>query len=254
MQFWEAEACGNTFLILRVPHRLVAEPFLHTLRTSGQWTFDSALVLTPDDRASVRMHVVERDGSTSNMCGNGARAVGLLLDQLGLARTIAVGSDILEVERIGTNYAVPLTWNRAPHGTFHRHAPASIRFEVNGEPHAVIEARTIDPPQVVSWGQDIIPAANCTAVARTPNPGVLHALTYERGVNRLTASCGTGACAAVAFMAERSYDLPQTVEVRMTSHTLYVRRDRDHLVLIGSATLNPHTATETLEHAAPSHW
>jgi len=207
---------------------------------TGRWAFDSALVLRDGGR-DMTMLVVERDGSVSSMCGNGARAVARLFDELKITRTLRAGSLSMRISRSadGRRYRVPM-------GTVDITAitrptlklPELWWYDVGGEPHAVVRVEDLSAASIEYWGRQVVPVANCTVVSRMLGyPGRLRAATFERGVNRVTQSCGTGACAA-AHAARDAGWIQGSASVFMHGHELRVQIDTGrNTVLEGEATV-----------------
>jgi diaminopimelate epimerase len=229
--FW-ANACRNHFLILLGGLQDVAEAYRQVLQRVDGWSFDSVLGVSPLAGGVVRMRVLESDGSESVMCGNGARAVGRLLDQLGLPmRILLQDGAVLDMKRTcDCLYSVPMGpvvrcgdfFSPAPTGwpQFHLYTPC-------GEPHAVVFVPSVQDIPLDTWGRATVPRANCTVVARTSERHVT-ARTFERGVNRETLACGTGATAAAQLVLDLEGAGPgaggeTVVHVRMKGGPLRVR-------------------------------
>ncbi|MES2345650.1 MAG: hypothetical protein V4494_06930, partial [Chlamydiota bacterium] len=79
-KFIAAESCGNTFLIYEIPSRddlkYIQNALIDRLKIEGR---DSGLILQEIKPNIWQMFVVEKDGSISSFCGNGAKAVALYL-------------------------------------------------------------------------------------------------------------------------------------------------------------------------------
>jgi diaminopimelate epimerase len=201
-----ANACRNHFLILLGQSQDVEEAYAHVLRHADSWPFDSVLGVIPLAGGSVRMRVLESDGSESIMCGNGARAVGGLLDLLGWPRRMVLqdGSELPIGVTPDQLYSIPMG-HVVRRGDFFASPPSGWpRFHLYsscGEPHAVVCVPSVLDIPLETWGAATIPHANCTVVARTSQKHVT-ARTFERGVNRETFSCGTGATAAAQLILD----------------------------------------------------
>jgi diaminopimelate epimerase len=227
--FW-ADACRNHFLILFGVRHDVEATYAHLLARVGGWSFDSVLGLSPVPGGAVRMHVFESDGSESIMCGNGARAVGCLLDRLGLERRILLADGtVLEVELTADGlYSVRMGQVLSRGDYFAAQAAGTPRFRlytVCGEPHAVALVPEVDKAPLAAWGALTTPRANCTIVGRTGYDQV-SARTFERGVNRETNSCGTGAVAAAQCYLDSTTTaagFEKVVQVRMKGGLLRIR-------------------------------
>ena len=223
-----ANACGNTFLVLFDQGPSTWER-LAQLRAQNRWRFDTALVLRESTHASVEMHVVEKDGTVSAMCGNGLRAVAAVLDDVGLPRHVRVSTGILTIERsLRGHYRVPMR--------------AVVRQErlhlVEGEPHVVKLVRDVFAAPLIHWGKEHVPFANTTVVS-SDTLRTIHARTFERGVNQETASCGTGACAAASAVREARGLSRLQVDILMHGHTLTVSTSDTETILEGSVHIQP---------------
>jgi diaminopimelate epimerase len=229
MHIYHADACGNTFLVICADDMECASAHLHNLPTTT-WSFDSALILLPSETASVRMLVVEQDGSISTMCGNGTRAVAAVLDEMDLPRTIEVGHGVLEVHKIRpSRYAVNL-------GTPY----VNGAIHVCGEPHQVFAMRELDLNILESHGRLCVPHANATGYQNV-SPNTIIARTFERGVNRFTHSCGTGASAA-AWHASDCGTRPGSYSVQMGKFVLTAHIDPTSVTLEGDVTIRKETS------------
>lgn len=240
IRIWEADACGNRFLILAGNEQTV-EKHLTALRFTGKWSFDSALVLAESGNA-FRMSVVERDGSVSDMCGNGARAVGHVLECVGVKSAIEVGAGILEVKKTSRGYAVPLgkvvrlPWS--PEVVINQ-LPDHTVYAVSREPHAVIRVNNVNAFPLSKIGPQFTQrGVNCTVFSEVGS-NTICARTFERGVERETHSCGTGATAAA--WSSQSHRVARggawgSTEVRMSGQSLWVHLQDGEPILEGPAT------------------
>jgi diaminopimelate epimerase len=230
--FW-ANACRNHFLIVLGAPQEVAAAYEQVLRRAASWSFDSVLGVSPVGGGVVRMRVLESDGSESAMCGNGARAVGRLLDQLGLPmRVLVQDGSVLEMSRTADGLYSVAMGRVVRRGDFFAAPPSGWpRFHLYtaaGEPHAVVYVPSIQDIPLDAWGRATVPQANCTVVARTSDKHVT-ARTFERGVNRETFACGTGATAAAQLVLDLEAGRfgaaggEQVVHVRMKGGPLRIR-------------------------------
>ncbi|WP_458206931.1 diaminopimelate epimerase [Haladaptatus sp. NG-SE-30] len=176
------------------------------------------LALEPDYRPPrVIMTLVQPDGSTAEMCGNGARCAAVwaaeqtgadevMIDTLAGTRyaqiddggaTIEMGAPRFDPDAVPVAQDEPLVQERIG------------KYEVTavntGVPHAVAfvdDVDAVDIEQVAPQIRhaDVFPdGANVTFASR--RPGGFDQRTFERGVEGETQSCGTGAV-AIAAVAE----------------------------------------------------
>lgn len=190
---------------------------------------DGVLFLEVDDSATparVDFFLVQPDGSTAAMCGNGARVAArwatertggreFVLDTPAGPRratvqqdervTVEMGTPTFEPAEIPVAGSEPVI-ERPLHG-----------FEITavntGVPHAVsfvsdLENLDIDEAAVPIRHADLFPdGANATFAqqAGEASPIDFHQRTYERGVEGETQSCGTGAVAIAAVAARLGF-------------------------------------------------
>lgn len=171
---------------------------------------DQLLLLSePFDRtAQVRMDIWNADGSRSNMCGNGIRAVALHTR----ASTIETGAGIkhikansdhtfftvdMGVPTVAPSEVLSLSWGDV---TF-----SAVDI---GNPHAVIFVENVDSVPLEQWGPEL--SSHSRFKERT-NVEFVEMLTplgvrprarvrvWERGAGA-TLACGSGACAVAAAL------------------------------------------------------
>lgn len=229
LRFSKYEGLGNDFL-------LVAEADAGSL-TSAEVTRlcdrhfgvggDGVLVVGSSPPS---MRVINADGSTPEMCGNGLRCVALYLLDKGLVseRRFVVQTDAgphtVEVDRTGSGAALVKVQMRPA-----ALEAAEVLRDVSGEwiertfscdnrelamtavsmgnPHAVLfQAGGFSPPEMAALGPRIekdprfVAGANVGFV-RVEAPTKLDLTVWERGVG-FTLACGTGACAAAVAAVE----------------------------------------------------
>jgi diaminopimelate epimerase len=162
----------------------------------------------PEVRPDARMEILNSDGSTAEMCGNGIRAVGLYLcserfrGQRRLAIETLAGLKIIEAQggdEFRVDMGVPTVAARAEALAL---ADRSVEFvEVNvGNPHAVIFVPNAREYPVETLGPEIERHSRFpkrTNVEFVEMQGQAQALVrvWERGAG-ITLACGTGACAS----------------------------------------------------------
>jgi len=184
------------------------------------------LDLHPGDPPRVDMTLVQPDGSTAAMCGNGARCAAdwavrrlaeaeedrdapaeVVVDtdagarpaEVGEEVTIGMGEPRFAPGAVPVESAAPLV-EEAVGGL-------SVTAVNTGVPHAVAFVDDVAEVDVAEVGPgvryaDVFPeGANLTVAARRADGG-FDQRTYERGVEDETRSCGTGAV-AVAAVAQR---------------------------------------------------
>ncbi|MGZ3697011.1 MAG: diaminopimelate epimerase [Bdellovibrionota bacterium] len=168
-----------------------------------------------EDRSNdARMEILNADGSTAEMCGNGIRAVAVYLRDLGLSKGphfhVETLAGIKKLSFQGTEVTVDMGAPKigAKEGELLEFAGQKLRFiEVNvGNPHAVFFVEHLDQTPVAEWGPRIehhprFPKRTNVEFVEITGAGAIRVGVWERGAG-ITLACGTVACAsAVATMA-----------------------------------------------------
>ncbi len=173
---------------------------------------DGILAAEPSEHADFKMRLFNRDGSEGEMCGNGSRCIA----RYALEKGIVNKSDMI-FETLGGDVHASVN---APMVTLHL-APVSLKnvivgapaevdgvafnytFLTVGVPHTVIfeKSRSRTRDGYAAFGRavrnikELFPEGTNVNFA-VPTDGSLDVLTYERGVEDLTLSCGTGSVAS----------------------------------------------------------
>ena len=213
------QGAGNSFLIYE--EALPGDPAL--LAACG---VDGILLLR-----GRQLRIYNADGSEAEMCGNGIRCVVRYLEQRGMRETRYFFSTLAgEIEAWHEEDVIGV---RMPPPRFDRRSPFKERladFYTVGVPHVVLFFDAIDALDITQWAD---PRYNVNLVQ--VDEGGVAVRTFERGVNRETLSCGTGATAAAAA-ARRHFNLPDEILVQTRSGApLMVRFLHERTELIGPA-------------------
>jgi len=175
---------------------------------------DGLLIAEPSSKAEFKMRLINRDGSEGEMCGNGARCMARFAYENGIAK-----NDEMQFETLGGLVSASVHGNHAAL----KLSPVSVKdvpvdrpASVNGYnfnytflnvgvPHTVIFEemhRTEEEYRKLGRGvrgmADLFPQGTNVnfAVPRAERDGGLDVVTFERGVEDLTLSCGTGSTAS----------------------------------------------------------
>ncbi|WP_323675179.1 diaminopimelate epimerase [Halorubellus sp. PRR65] len=254
--FEKYHGTGNDFLVVDadeyVPDR-AAFATRHCDRSDGVGA-DGVLFLALEDRFDpprVVMTLVQPDGSTAAMCGNGARVAAewamertgaseVMIDtQAGTRHACREGGDVAiemgeprfepEVVPLADEYDEPMLG-----AELEGYAVTALN---TGVPHAVVFVDDVDAVDVDAVAppirsHDAFPeGANVTFASRRDDGG-FDQRTYERGVEGETASCGTGAVAIAAAARVRDRVAVDVVHVSPPGGDLVVSFPED-----GAATL-----------------
>jgi diaminopimelate epimerase len=232
-----ADACGNTFIIYDC---------LHYSHTSKEWEelkeilwdhfpetgVDNVLVLRKieenEETIRIKMHVLDPYRTEADFCGNGARAVGAFLYR----KYPSMGKKISLVSRLGEHHFLyideecfiemgrPRVDENALEFKFGQEK-YYFTFVDSIEPH-LVTSDFFDPDLLTTLGYEInlkcrkrFPEGVNINCYRNAGPNALEVLTFERGLYRMTAACGTGsaACAQHALKKQKMISFQSNVTI-----------------------------------------
>lgn len=260
MPIVKATATGNDFLILDATDTPWRER-----NARAQWVVrwcdrheglgaDGAVFLEPSNTADMDFSwdFFNSDGSPAEMCGNAARAVAAywyskvarrdfrFLTPAGPVGARVISAQAIEVTLSPVGYEA---WDLEVPPPSGGRTEIRYQFVHTGVPHAVVAVSDLsDRDQLRKLALPIKAAprfrdtgTNVTFV-RPLGPGTVESVTFERGVEDFTRSCGTGAVAA-AHVVSRGQANPPDVEVRVPGGRLRVLWKDGKPTLIGPARL-----------------
>ncbi len=239
--YFLSDACKNTFVLFDCIGTALSEGFwkrVHEVLLQEQR--DDALVLTLESESKtalyLKMHVLGADGKLGEFCGNGARSVAAYL--FGRYR------DYKEFYLVTKKGIFPLL--SFGQGVYAVHLP-KVQFAISKfdsfsygeilEPHLALK-QNLSRRQLFKLGaslnqnKNLFPKGININAWHVLSPSVIAVKTYERGVQRLTQSCGTGSCVCASLYLEEKEG---KVFVKTPGGFLYVRVLKEHLELIGPA-------------------
>ena len=231
LEFTKMNGAGNDFLLADNRARkikLSAEQIsrlCHRQRGAGA---DGLMLLIPcaSGNADWAWEFYNNDGSTAEMCGNGARCFARYVQKLtGSHRdlTFETGAGIIGASFAGDRVTVTLT------------KPAGLRLDEKvalstgtqtihslntGVPHAVLFVPDADQAMVQQLGREIrrhphfAPRGTNVNFVQQLGPGSIRVRTYERGVEGETLACGTGLTAS-ALISALLLKFPSPVKVQV---------------------------------------
>lgn len=230
--FWKMHGAANDFIM--VDDRSLTFPTTDTMwiRTicSRRWGIGSEglILIQPSDKADFQMRFFNPDGAEAEMCGNGARCVARLANDIGVApikmrfETLA---GIVHAEILGKEVRIqlpdPKDWNlngnlNAAGRNF------NYGFVNTGVPHFVSVVNDLDTLDITKLGSairfhsDFSPRGTNANFITIADDGIIRIRTYERGVEDETLACGTGITAG-ALIAARFGLVKPPVKLRPAS-------------------------------------
>jgi diaminopimelate epimerase len=203
---------------------------------------DGLLTVERGTQADWLMRVINSDGSTSEMCGNGLRChARYLMTRKRVSNEsfdIETGAGVLQVQAVGDLIRInmgaatsDLTAIMLPHDL--------TGYDVSmGNPHTVIPVLGLESVPLHQWGPEI------ESLPRYPHRTNVHfievtakdrirQLTWERGAGA-TLACGTGACAS-AYVAHHVQGLLASVVVELPGGPLQIEVGESEMWMTGPA-------------------
>lgn len=216
-----AEACENTFIIInKLKDRFLSdeekELILSKLRSENR---DDALILIDgvyENRIlTTKMLVLGQDGMFGEFCGNGARACAAYLYKYHqdcekfIIKTDRFYHELNKLSDDWFSVSMPNVSFEINKKFIEEKIDVDLTFVDAVEPHLAIQGQLTDQELVIegqklnSQKQTFPLGINLNAYFPV-NSDTISSKTYERGVQRLTKSCGTGSisCAAVFLRSQ----------------------------------------------------
>lgn len=251
-KFHKYQGTGNDFVIINA----ISQPDVLTL-TQVERAFicdrkfgigcDGLIYLAASDQADFEMIYYNADGNESTMCGNGGRCIAQFAycQKLASSKMEFVAIDGLHNAIVEKDGYIALEMRNVPE--IHRDGQDYIID--TGSPH-YITFQQIDTIDIVDYGRSIRYNDTYKAlginvnVAQRLTDGELHVVTYERGVEDETLSCGTGvtACAIAAIRHYRDWHDKKSIPILTKGGKLVIKcKDNQHdgfsdIYLCGPAT------------------
>lgn len=225
--FSKYSACGNDFILVdnrslafSIHDPAVISRLCHRQNGIGA---DGIILLENSQNAHYKMRIFNSDGSEAEMCGNGMRCLLKFIQECGIQGnhfTIETMLKILTASFENEGIAIEMG------------DPKEIRWSLpifswevhhldTGVPHAVIFCSKIHDLSLIEHGSKIRfhslfePRGANVNFVEVHSEGI-YVRTYERGVERETLACGTGATAA-ALAAAKIYAIKPPIKVSVRS-------------------------------------
>jgi len=234
LPFTKVHGAGNDFVVVKYPE-LSDEEFAKLApilcdRRKGIGA-DGLLLVRRDPEHDFRMVYFNADGSRASFCGNGARALVLYMWKKGMApRKMRFVSDagvhnglvvdgkpsvsLPDPKDIKLNLSLP-------------EFSFPLHFTNSGVPHVVVFVEDLSSIDVDDIGRSIrthprfAPAGTNADFVQIHPDNSISVRTYERGVERETSACGTGAV-AVATILHRLKGIQPPIELNFPGGMLRV--------------------------------
>jgi diaminopimelate epimerase len=231
LDFVKMNGAGNDFILIDnragriklTPEQVVR--LCHRQRGIGA---DGLFLLVPNTsgKADWSWEFYNSDGSTADMCGNGARCFARFVQSVAGAKDVTsfeTGAGVIGATFQGARVTVNLT---TPHDLrLNELVPASagkltVHSLNTGVPHAIVFVPDADQAMVQPLGAELRyhehfkPKGTNVNFVQVLGPNHIRVRTYERGVEGETLACGTGVTAA-ALVASRVHQFTSPVKVQV---------------------------------------
>lgn len=230
--FTKMNGAGNDFILIDnregkiklSPAQIVR--LCHRQRGVGA---DGILLLVPcaSGKADWAWEFYNSDGSTADMCGNGARCFARFIQKVtGVAdkTTFETGAGVIKAvfhgERVTINLTKPKDL-RLNESVAARAENLTVHSLNTGVPHAVLFVADADKAMVQPLGSEIryhahfAPKGTNVNFVQLKGNNAIRVRTYERGVEGETLACGTGVTASALVAARlHGFASPVAVEVQ----------------------------------------
>ncbi len=252
MKFWKMNGAGNDFIILNnFEERLPRESFPQIARMLCERRLsigaDGLMVVEAADQGGdFKMLFFNSDGSTGEMCGNGARCICRYGFENGLAREVQAVETTAgmvfgrridkRLYRIQLNDPTTIRLDCLLEVDGVRYACSYVELGNPGLPHAVVpyhNLRNADEQELrelgrkIRWNPAFPKGANVNFYELIEEDHFFER-TFERGVEDFTYACGTGTGSVAAVLTLQGKVSGHQVRADMTGGTLVVDAERIH--------------------------
>lgn len=196
-KFYAGHGTGNSFLIADITEKYISPKMIKAslIDALHREKKDSGLIFEKINNRLYKMHVIEKDGSESSFCGNGARVLAhylYLTKNIEIAR-LKVGNKEIPFGKHKDGYFVecgdPINLS-----TFQMGKYTFGKFIVCGEPHLITQD-FFNLNELKEVGNKIRETESINVSCVISN----NIMTYERGVHDVTLSCGSACVAATKY-------------------------------------------------------
>ena len=205
------------------------------VKISSRKTFDGVCILRSSKKYDLICDFYNRDGSRAELCGNATCALAFYEENLGGKDSLyfKLGEEEVRSFKKDNHYWIKFKEFESPkmNTVLFEGRNISYYFAKTGVPHAVLEwdASTLKLEEIESIARFLRKKGNTNvSFFRCLDKNSVKALSYERGVEGFTLSCGTGALAtALTFILKtKNRDLKQVL-IKMPGGDLRVQLKPD---------------------------
>lgn len=237
LSFTKVHGAGNDFIVFKHPEQpdeyfaKIAPTLCDRRKGIGA---DGILLVRPEPGYDFRMVYFNADGSRASFCGNGARSLVLFAYVEGIAPyRMRFISDVGEHRGLVSDGKPSVSLSDPTDIQMDLKLPEfdfPLHFADSGVPHTVVLVDDLASFDVKGIGRSIrnhphfAPAGTNADFVQTHPDGFISVRTYERGVERETLACGTGAV-AVATILNTLKEIEPPIELGFPGGLLRVNFD-----------------------------
>lgn len=218
---------------------------------------DGLILIEPSEKADFKMRILNADGSTAEMCGNGIRCVGKYVYDRGMTNKRIITVETLagirtlklygeqQIDKVMVDMGIPiLQADKIPvissntkvinETIIVNHLDYRMTTVSMGNPHAVIFTKNVKGIDLNYLGPSLeyhgrFPNRVNVEFVQVIDRNTIQVRVWERGAGE-TLACGTGACAAVVAAVLNNLT-EREVEVKLLGGVLCVKwRKSDNVV------------------------
>src|SRR3954451_12974880 len=232
LEFTKMNGAGNDFVLIDNRNRnikLSREQVVRICHRQRGVGADGLFLLVPSasGKADWAWEFYNSDGSSADMCGNGARCFARFIQRktpVNGQTTFETGAGIIaaafQAERVTVNLTKPKDLVMAQKVALNDGTLFTIHSLNTGVPHAIIFVEDADKAMVQQWGAEVrfhkqfAPRGTNVNFVQVLGPNSIRVRTYERGVEGETLACGTGVSAS-ALITARIHKFTSPIKIQV---------------------------------------
>ena len=236
---------GNDFIIIDNRNRVVDEGDLQgfiakVCRRKMSVGADGLILVEESENVDFKWRFFNADGSSAEMCGNGARCAarfaylnGISGAEVSFETKAGIVSAQVKNDQVKIKMPDPIDL-KTDYNLELGNGDMQVCSVNTGVPHVVITVGDIDDVEVVKIGREIrfhdryAPAGTNVNFISSQNDNTILIRTYERGVEDETLACGTGSIAAAIVMHYKSKGKSPVKVITRGGGCLYIYFEEDN--------------------------
>lgn len=243
--FYKMSGSGNDFIIIDNRNRVVDEGDLQgfiakVCRRKMSVGADGLILVEESENVDFKWRFFNADGSSAEMCGNGARCAarfaylnGISGAEVSFETEAGIVSAQVKNDRVKIKMPDPIDL-KTDYNLELGNGAMQVCSVNTGVPHVVITVGDIDDVDVIELGREIrfhdryAPAGTNVNFLCSQNDNTILIRTYERGVEDETLACGTGSIAAAIVMHYKSKGKSPIKVITRGGECLYIYFEEDN--------------------------